>query len=89
MLKYLKVKLLKFKEEIKRETNMTEINSSSIIPIVNEVIRKLNKQNIYPTVTEIKSLVSAYILNILVEIENNDIVIYGLCEEFKNNKDVY
>jgi len=57
--------------------------------IQNEIISKLEKQEIRPNKIKVKNIINDYISNILVNMENDDIIIYGLCEEYKNNKDVY
>jgi hypothetical protein len=63
-----------------------------ITGINNEVIRKLDNQGLYSHKKDFYKtgrMINNYIEQILINIQNDDIIINGLCEEYKNNKDVY
>lgn len=60
--------------------------------IQNKIISEFEKQRLpIKGINKIKvrNMVNEYIDNILTELYHDDIVIYGLCEEFKKNKDIY
>jgi len=67
------------------EKNITE----SIEGIQKDIISKLEKQGVRPHKTKLKNMVNDYISNIIVNLSNDDILINGLCEEYKVNKDLY
>jgi len=72
---------------------MGYINEKNIIELIEgiqkDIIGKLEKQGIMPHKTKIKTMINHYISNIVVNLSNDDILINGLCEEYKNNKDLY
>lgn len=52
--------------------------------IISTVKLELKKENIHINEIELKENVEAYLENILVEIQNDDIIIFGLAKEYKN-----
>lgn len=57
--------------------------------IQKDVISKLEKQEIKPNKIKVKNMINDYISKYLTELSIDDIIINGLCEEYKNNKDIY
>jgi len=68
--------------------NEKNINES-IEGIQKDIIIKLEKQGIRPHKIKVKTMVNDYLSNIIVNLSNDDILINGLCEEYKINKDLY
>jgi len=72
---------------------MTYTNEKNIIEFIEgvqkDIISKLEKQGVRPHKTKVKNMVNDYISNIIINLSNDEILINGLCEEYKINKDLY
>ena len=72
---------------------MRYINEKNIVEFIEDIqkdiIRRLEKQGGKSQKGKVKNMVNDYMSNIIVNIFNDEILMYGLCEEYKNNIDVY
>jgi len=72
---------------------MRYINEKNIVEFIEDIqkdiIRRLEKQGVKSQKGKVKNMVNDYMSNIIVNIFNDEILMYGLCEEYKNNIDVY